>query len=71
MAQAGERADGAAAGLRQDGELLDLQPEDGCEGFAYTSNNGNMCSDPVAQFKEWMVKHDYDPECGKDQPVKV
>ena len=39
--------------------------------FAYTSHNGGMSSEPVAQYKDWMVKHDYDPEHGKEMPVKV
>jgi hypothetical protein len=39
--------------------------------FAYASHDGHMTSEPVDQFKAWMVKHDYDPEHGKNQPIKV
>jgi hypothetical protein len=38
--------------------------------FAYAASNGRMMSEPVAQFKNWMVKHDYDPEHGKNMPIK-
>jgi hypothetical protein len=42
------------------------------KGFAYAgSNNGQMRSEPVEEFKDWMVKHDYDPEHGKDTPMKL
>ncbi len=39
--------------------------------FAYMSRNGNMQSESVAQFKSWMVKHDYDPEHGKNTPTNL
>jgi hypothetical protein len=39
--------------------------------FAYASRNGKMISEPVADYKKWMVKHDYDPEHGKDTPTKL
>jgi hypothetical protein len=38
---------------------------------AYFVHNGRMESEPIAQFKAWMVKHDYDPEHGKDMPTKL
>lgn len=38
--------------------------------FAYTRHNGSMNSEPVEAFKTWMVRHDYDPEHGKDIPTK-
>jgi hypothetical protein len=50
---------------------------DGCElkvlmkETAYTRHNGLLGEEPAAQFKEWMVKHDYDPEHGKDMPAKL
>jgi len=41
------------------------------KGFAYYgARNGGMNSEPVESFKTWMVKHDYDPEHGKDVPTK-
>lgn len=39
--------------------------------FAYMSHNGNMQSEPTAQFKAWMTKHDYDPEHGKNTPINL
>jgi hypothetical protein len=39
--------------------------------FAYTARDGRMGSETVAEFKQWMVKHDYDPEHGKDQPTRT
>lgn len=38
---------------------------------AYIAHDGKMGSEPSAQFKAWMVKHDYDPEHGKNTPVKA
>jgi hypothetical protein len=39
--------------------------------FAYAARNGRMDSEPTADFKTWMVKHDYDPEHGKNMPTKA
>jgi hypothetical protein len=39
--------------------------------FAYMEHNGRMSSEPVPEFKQWMVKHDYDPEHGKNEPTKM
>jgi hypothetical protein len=39
--------------------------------FVYFTHDGRMDSEPPAQFKAWMVKHDYDPEHGKNVPVKA
>lgn len=39
--------------------------------YAYTMHDGRMASEPVADLKSWMVKHDYDPEHGKDVPAKI
>lgn len=39
--------------------------------FTYVMRNGNMGSETAADFKEWMAKHDYDPEHGKNMPVKL
>ena len=39
--------------------------------YAYYSHDGHMGSEPAADYKAWMVKHDYDPEHGKTVPVKV
>jgi hypothetical protein len=51
--------------------------EDGCElkvlmkDSAYIRHNGLLGEEPAADFKAWMVKHDYDPEHGKNEPAKV
>ena len=39
--------------------------------FAYATGNGRMNEEPVDQFKAWMVKHDYDPEHGKETPTNL
>ena len=38
--------------------------------YAYATHNGRMTSEPPAAFKTWMVKHDYDPEKGKNTPSR-
>jgi hypothetical protein len=38
--------------------------------FAYVRSRDGLRSEPVAEFKEWMQRHDYDPEHGKDVPVR-
>ena len=38
--------------------------------FAYLQQNGRLASETPAQFKTWMLKHDYDPEHGKSIPIK-
>jgi hypothetical protein len=39
--------------------------------FAYAQGRDGMRSEPVAEFKLWMQRHDYDPEHGKDVPVRA
>ena len=39
--------------------------------FAYMLRNGHLDSEPVEHFKAWMVTHDYDPEHGKDVPIRT
>ena len=39
--------------------------------FVYVSHNGNLSTEPVDVFKQWMTKHDYDPEQGKDTPTRT
>ncbi len=59
-------------------ELQILQPAGGgkCDlhvdvkpNVVYTRRNGNLTEEPAVRFKEWMVKHEYDPEHGKDLPM--
>ena len=38
--------------------------------FAYAQGKNGLHSESVAQFKDWMVRHDYDPEHGKDVPMR-
>jgi hypothetical protein len=64
-------------------ELVILQPQFGKSGydtcrlkvmvkdFVYVSRNGNLNSEPADVFKQWMRKHDYDPEHGRNIPVQV
>jgi hypothetical protein len=65
-------------------ELVVLMPEFGKPGhyntcnfkvemknFAYFARNGNLSTEPAADFKQWMVKHEYDPEHGKDTPKQT
>jgi hypothetical protein len=64
-------------------ELVILQPQFGKSGyntcrlkvmvkdFVYVARNGNLSTEPADVFKQWMVKHDYDPEHGKDVPVRA
>jgi len=35
----------------------------------YVLLNGRMSSEPPADYKAWMLKHEYDPEHGKDRPT--
>jgi hypothetical protein len=39
--------------------------------FVYFTHNGRMDSESMADFKAWMVRHDYDPEHGKDDPTRL
>lgn len=39
--------------------------------FAYGARNGRLNSESVEAFKAWMVKHNYDPEHGKDVPTRL
>jgi hypothetical protein len=68
---------------KQDRVLEVLQPVmggklgemDGCEfkvtmkDTAYFRANSGVGEEPVAEFKSWMDKHQYDPEHGKNMPV--
>ncbi|SEB75988.1 hypothetical protein [Terriglobus roseus] len=63
-------------------ELVILQPEFGKPGsfdtchlkvmmkdFTYMMRNGNLAMEPTPVYKEWMTKHEYDPEHGKNMPI--
>jgi hypothetical protein len=34
----------------------------------YHRHNSLLGEEPAAKYKEWMVKHEYDPEKGKNEP---
>jgi hypothetical protein len=53
-------------------ESCDLQVEMKI-GLAYFWNDDDdtVVEEPVAVFKNWMVKHQYDPEKGKDMPMEL
>lgn len=48
-------------------DSCDLQVE--MKDFAYYFRNGMIATEPIDAFKQWMQKHQYDPEHGKNQPV--
>lgn len=64
-------------------ELVILQPEFGkaayntcklkvmVKDFVYVSHQGNLSTEPADTFKEWMAKHNYDPEHGKETPTRT
>jgi hypothetical protein len=37
--------------------------------FAYVLHNGLLGTEPVDRYKDWMTKHEYDPEHGKNTPT--
>lgn len=37
--------------------------------FAYFRRQGNLETEPTAAFRQWMERHDYDPEHGKNEPI--
>lgn len=41
------------------------------DGTAYYRRNGVLAVETSAQYKDWMSKHDYDPEHGKNQPTNL
>jgi hypothetical protein len=38
---------------------------------AYYKHNGLLNEEPAEKFKEWMDKHQYDPEHGKNEPMAL
>jgi hypothetical protein len=42
----------------------DVKPD-----VAYFTHSGSLNTEPVAAFKAWMQKHNYDPEHGKNTPT--
>ncbi len=42
----------------------------GLKDTAYFTHNGSISEEPSANFKAWMIKHDYDHKHGKEAPVR-
>ncbi len=40
------------------------------DGIAYRMSNGNFGEEPADRFKVWMDKYQYDPEHGRNTPIK-
>ena len=53
-------ADGGACDFK-----VEVKPD-----VVYRRHNGNLEEQPAAKFKEWMVKHQYDPEHGMNLPAE-
>ncbi len=69
---------------KQDREMTILMPVFGKSGsfwtctvktdvkdYAYLAHDGRLSSEPPAEFKAWMSRHDYDPEHGKNTPARL
>lgn len=54
-------ADGGACDLK-----VEVKPS-----VVYHRRKGSLEEVPAAKYKEWMVKHQYDPEHGMDLPVEA
>ena len=39
--------------------------------FVYVTRSGNLTTEPAAIYKQWMTKHDYNPEQGKNTPTQI
>jgi hypothetical protein len=39
--------------------------------FVYVAHNGNLTTEPASAFKQWMTRHEYDPEHGKNTPIQM
>ena len=69
---------------KQNQELTVLLPEFGRANHYFTCNlktqmkdyvyarthNGGLVSEPATAYKAWMVQHDYNPEKGKNMPIR-
>jgi hypothetical protein len=56
------------AGKPWNSESCDLKAEVQ-DGLVYYWKNGSLAEEAAAVLKAWMVKHQYDPENGKEEPV--
>jgi hypothetical protein len=55
----------------QSGQFFTCHFHTDVKDFAYAMGKDGLKSEPVAQFKEWMERHDYDPEHGKNVPMRT
>ncbi len=39
--------------------------------FVYVTRSGNLTTEPATVYKQWMTKHEYDPEQGKNTPIQI
>ena len=51
--------------------VLDLLKVAMKQDTVYIRRNGQVREEPAARFKQWMVKHQYDPEHGMNEPVRA
>jgi hypothetical protein len=54
----------------QSGKFFTCDFKTDVKDFTYAQSKDGLRSEPVAEFKQWMQRHDYDPEHGKDVPVR-
>lgn len=45
---------------------VDVKPD-----VVYIRHKGSLLEEPVARYKAWMIKHQYDPEHGKNLPMEA
>jgi len=55
----------------QSGKFFTCEFNADMKDFAYAQGRDGLRSEPVPEFKLWMQRHDYDPEHGKDVPVRA
>lgn len=55
----------------ESGKFFTCEFDTDVKDFAYSRSRNGLRSEPVAQYKLWMQRHDYDPEHGKDTPVRA
>lgn len=46
-------------------------PKTAVKDYAFAAHSGSLGRKPPEQFKEWMVKYDYDPEHRKNMPTNI
>lgn len=54
----------------QSGQFFTCHFHTDVKDFAYAQGKNGLHSEALPQFKEWMERHDYDPEHGKNVPMR-